>query len=517
MGLRKNCRNWWRSILQEIRSHPKVYLLLSTILLCAFFVRVYRVEDLLRFYYDQGRDALVIWKLWHEGKLFLVGPITGLKGIYLGPFYYYLIAPFYLLGGGNPIYPAVFLAFLSIVAILVLFILGKKMHSVKAGLFAATIASFSYYIFTHSRWLSNPNPVLLTSVVFLWSLWEIVNHSSKYWWLVAFLTVGLSLQFESASAVFYLPMILIFGLWSILRQSFGGRSKSTLDMKMILLSFGVFFLTLIPQIAFNFRHDNILFDNFKRVLIEEESFRAPLPDVISARLDYFWGVFSSKIFPGWHIYAKLFTILSTIVILSSKKFRQNVLPLFLIFLGVPMLGFTFFQGNYGNIYDYYMAGYYLPMILLFSIGLGILWKTNLGKIAVIFFFYLFFTLNGVLVKNYLFATWKTRPIALEDQLQAVYWVFESAKTRGDFNIDVYVPPVIPYAYDYLFLWQATRRCGSDLCGIVEEQVPLLYTLYEEDPPHPQRLEVWLERQRGTGVVEEEAVFGRITVQRRKRI
>src|SRR3990167_4634228 len=95
---------------KEIKSHTFIYLLLAVILSGAFFVRVYRVDQLMWFFFDQGRDALVIWRLWHEGKLFLIGPVTGLAGIFLGPLYYYLIAPFYLMGGGNPRIPAVFLA-----------------------------------------------------------------------------------------------------------------------------------------------------------------------------------------------------------------------------------------------------------------------------------------------------------------------------------------------------------------------------------------------------------------------
>src|SRR3990167_5880358 len=102
---------------KEVKSHATVYLLLAAILAGAFFVRAYRTEDLLRFYFDQGRDALVIWRLLHEGKLFLIGPVTGLAGIFLGPLYYYLILPFYLMGGGNPVYPAVFLALLTTIAI----------------------------------------------------------------------------------------------------------------------------------------------------------------------------------------------------------------------------------------------------------------------------------------------------------------------------------------------------------------------------------------------------------------
>ena len=107
-------------------------------------------------------------------------------------------------------------------------------------------------------------------------------------------------------------------------------------------------------------------------------------------------------------------------------------------------------------------------------------------------------------------------IALVNQELAVDWVFEDA--GGEFNVDVYVPPVIPYAYDYLFLWQGMERCGEGLCGLkLEENVDTLYTLYEVDPSHPERLEAWLDRQEGIGVVEYGTSFSGITVERRTRI
>src|SRR3990172_5373343 len=100
-------------------------LLMAALILLALFVRLYRVGPLLGFYFDQGRDPMVIWNLWHEGKFFLIGPVTGLAGIFLGPLYYYLIATLYLIGGGNPVYPVVFLAFLSTIAIFLLYFLGR--------------------------------------------------------------------------------------------------------------------------------------------------------------------------------------------------------------------------------------------------------------------------------------------------------------------------------------------------------------------------------------------------------
>src|SRR3990170_7516702 len=107
-------------------SYRLIYIFLFVILSLAFIIRIYRLNDLLGFYYDQGRDALVIWDFWHNGKLFLVGPTTGIAGIFRGPWYYWLIAPAYLIGGGDPVWPAIFLATLSVVALIFIYILGKE-------------------------------------------------------------------------------------------------------------------------------------------------------------------------------------------------------------------------------------------------------------------------------------------------------------------------------------------------------------------------------------------------------
>lgn len=502
------------NLVSEIKLHSTLYGPLAVILVVALFVRVYRTEALLEFYYDQGRDALVIWKLWHNGKLFLVGPVTGLAGIFLGPLYYYIIAPFYLIGGGNPVIPAYFLTTLSVLAIITLYYLGWQMVDRTTGLVAAIIVSFSFYIILFGRWLSNPNLILLTSTLLLWSMWRIVDGKNKSgkWWIAVALLIGASLQFEAASAVFYLPLIGIFAWWQ--RRKLSGK-------KTIFAAIGILLLTLLPQILFNFRHDNILFNNFKKVLVDEKSFRLTFWEVLETRINYFWTVFSSKIFPGKENFAFIFAFISLLAIITTKRTKRlsDALKLLLLFIGMPILGITLFQGNFGNIFDYYMSGYYMPIILLFSIGMGLVWKKKVGKYIVFIFFIYFLTINGQLILKHLSKDiHKPTHITLGNELQAVDWILNDAGSRGEFNVDAYVPPVISHSYDYLFLWQTTRRCGDNLCEMkLEQRVPLLYTPYEVDPPYPNRLEAWLERQEGIGAVESEARFGGITVQRRKRL
>ena len=60
-----------RSLLLLVKEH----FTLLIILLLAFLIRVWRIDELLGFYYDQGRDAKIIWDLWHNGRFFLIGTI----------------------------------------------------------------------------------------------------------------------------------------------------------------------------------------------------------------------------------------------------------------------------------------------------------------------------------------------------------------------------------------------------------------------------------------------------------
>ena len=77
-GMKKQLHAKWSELRNEIASHKFIYFLLALCLLGGLFIRTYRTDQILGFYYDQGRDAMEIWELWHEGDVFLIGPTTGI-------------------------------------------------------------------------------------------------------------------------------------------------------------------------------------------------------------------------------------------------------------------------------------------------------------------------------------------------------------------------------------------------------------------------------------------------------
>ncbi len=488
-----------QKIWNEIKNHPFVYLVLTLILLGATYVRLANTREILGFYYDQGRDALVIWNFIHKGNLFLIGPTTGIEGILRGPWYYWLITPFYFLGGGNPVWPANFLALTTVGAIFILYILGKEIVDRPTGLIAAAIASFSYYLIVASRWLSNPTPMLLISMLLVLSM-LMVTKGKKWAWVSIAALLGLAMQFGSATEAFYIPAVVLFAFW---------QRKNLPSKKIFWISTLTVFLIFLPQIIFDILKGGILSKSVIAFLFQEDSFKFSFWEILKLRLTFYWDMFSSKIWIGQISQFVAFSIISLLLIAFNFKnlWKKDGFRI-IILLGIsPLIAMVFFQGNEGNVFDYYFTGYYLIYILIFSIGLGLLMKNKIFMVLIPFFFYLFFQSQIPTIQGYL--TRGRSDINLKEQLQAIDWIYKDAKGK-EFNVDVYVPPVIPFAYDYLFIWRGNQT------GInpSTEQVRLLYTLQEND--YIDRLTSWFNRQDTIGKTIETVSFRGISVNRRER-
>jgi hypothetical protein len=404
----------------------------------------------------------------------------------------------------------------TVTAIFLSYKIAQKIAGKWAGILAVIIGSFSLYLVYASRWLSNPTPMLLISMVFVYSLFGVLEGKRLNWILAVFMA-GLATQFGSAAEVFYFLGLAVFAAYLF----FVDRKKLP-DLKTILLSGVALGITFAPQVLFDLRHQGILRGTVSKFLFQEGSFKLSFWEMAKIRFPFYYDVFFSKLFASSIKARGVFAlILAGLTIFNFKTIlKDRRLVLLLILLLSPVFGMLFFQGNYGNVYDYYFTGYYLIFVVFFAAVFGLFSKSIWGKAIIVGFLFFFLKDNLTPLKNYIVSGVDgPTTIALGNQRQAVDWIFEDASQMGQsFNVDVYVPPVIPHSYDYLFLWQGTLRCGESRCGQeLTERVPLLYTLYEVDPPHPERLEAWLARQKGIGRVLKEERFGGITVQRRTRL
>lgn len=81
--------------------------LLISILIIGAFLRLYKIDGYMTFLGDEGRDVIIVRNLLVNADPILIGPGTSVGGMYLGPLYYYFMAPFLLLANFSPVGPAV--------------------------------------------------------------------------------------------------------------------------------------------------------------------------------------------------------------------------------------------------------------------------------------------------------------------------------------------------------------------------------------------------------------------------
>src|SRR5581483_9896536 len=115
------------------------FLILPTILIVAAFFRLYRISDYMTFLGDEGRDVLIVKGIL-EGHLTLLGPRASAGDFYVGPLYYYMMAPFLWLWRLDPVGPAIMIALLSVITTGLIFYLTNKFM----GIYAAITASILY-------------------------------------------------------------------------------------------------------------------------------------------------------------------------------------------------------------------------------------------------------------------------------------------------------------------------------------------------------------------------------------
>jgi 4-amino-4-deoxy-L-arabinose transferase-like glycosyltransferase len=158
------------------------------------FLRLYNLQASLQFLGDQGRDVLVLYKMLTEFDLPFIGPITSVGGFFLGPLYYYLMAPFLLLFNFNPVGPAVATAMIGVLTIPAIYYVTLQMLSKKAAKFTSLLFAIGAMpvILTRGAWNPNPMPLAVLGLVFGFYKAR-TTHKTK-WLILSAISLGIALQ-----------------------------------------------------------------------------------------------------------------------------------------------------------------------------------------------------------------------------------------------------------------------------------------------------------------------------------
>ncbi len=427
----------------------------------SLFVRFYNFQRSLYFIYDQGRDALVLQKIAH-GHLVLVGPTTGLGGLFLGPLWFYVCLPGFLVGGGNPYVTSLWLISISSLALPMFWYLAHQLFANKwyAFLCAILLAIVPGSI-TASTFVWNPLmsvPLMTGALLCIWK-----GRDSLKWFATGFFLLALTLQSEFAYAIFFLPVLFACIPW--IRKHFAWQDFS--------VAAAVVAITLVPQFVFDLRNHFIMTTSLLHSL-GDTSQSIPWSQLFDQRPHQLADVTSELLFgPGSASSISTLTILCLMLMAffgflktdrekDSNMFLWKLTALFAI---IPYPFFMLWRGNHGYFFSYYVTAHFVflvPMVV-FGIQQVVLLTKRKSKTR-----YLAYAASCLVIVYFCLAAfhhWQGTILnpennaglaKMEAAINKVYdWQQEDNVSQA--TIRTYTANIYTEQYDYLYQWIAQQR------------------------------------------------------------
>ncbi len=353
------------------------------LILAAVFLRLYRLPEFTMFLGDQGRDAIIVKRIITFEHFPAIGAPSSLGQIFLGPFFYYLIAPFLLISHFNPIGPVFGVAIISIIGIAVSYLIVKKEVNILAALFFLILTTFSFVNIEFSRFSWNPNLVPIFSFMTLYFFYKFVA-TKNYWFSLAFGTFwAFTIQLHYLSLFLGAPILFFI----IIETS----KKKHLDKYFTgaLIAFLSFIIISVPLFIFDLRHQFLNTKNFIKLftdanLVSNSSLLSRLLE--TNQLFYMHALHLSL--NEWLVF--LFTFF--LILIFVKKFLASKYLL----LQINFFNFVFYLLSFSFLNSSRLSHYYNSIYFSFYLILAFLFYQLAKKnrilnilVLVVLFFYAF--------------------------------------------------------------------------------------------------------------------------------
>lgn len=311
----------------------KEYLLLFFLILVGSYLRLTGVfTNSFAFTYDVGRDLLAVRDIVVLHKISLIGPTSGLPGVFYGPWWYLVLVPFFILFGGNPQGIAFSISFLGIVLIILAYILGKKIDGKLLGFSFATITAVSSGTILTQIWSPDLAPFFVfLSLLALYKIYKEKSVSLKYPFLL-----GLFLGLTQEMGIVFGSIFLLGIILSIIINVYKKISlKSTISFLL-----GFLFI-LLPRILFEFRHQFLMTKAFiSFVMGGDLPQKTGVGGMFIDRLNILFNSFNSALALENKIFGIILIFLISVTLILTykktdvlvKKFISTSLIVLLVFL-----------------------------------------------------------------------------------------------------------------------------------------------------------------------------------------
>lgn len=225
------------------QKHRIVFLTLAFLIGVGAFLRFYRLDDLMGFNGDQGRDVTIIQRMIETGEPTLLGPGSGVGQFKRGPAYYYLLLPAVWLSGGEPLSGIYFIVLVNLAAILLVYVVGRALIGPTTGLVAAAMFAVGLLPVVVARAYTNPALLPCLMLIMLYALWRLVKGDDRFFLLLVGAWV---IAWQLHDQVWLLiPFFAAAWLWFKIR----------VRVRMLIFALAISLLLLAPFILYETTHN----------------------------------------------------------------------------------------------------------------------------------------------------------------------------------------------------------------------------------------------------------------------
>jgi 4-amino-4-deoxy-L-arabinose transferase-like glycosyltransferase len=330
---------------------------------------------------DEGRDALIARQIITGQNFPLIGPPTSVGKLFLGPLFFYLIAPFLALFRFNPLGPAVFMGFLSTATVVLIYLLVQEVFKSKsAAFFSALLYALTPQSVIFGRWPWNPNIMPFFTTLLIYSLWQALENKKEVFILISGLSLAFILQSHYLGLA-ALPLTVLAVFY---------KRQNITNKKYYLYALLIFIFLMSPLFIFDLKYDFLNLKGFIEIITSQKNGSGSAWwGIITRAKDKFRQVFG--LFIGFEERSLVNNLAILVAFIAWWRLETQKKRWWLILIW--LITGTFFLGIYqGPFYPHYLQFILVVPAIIFGVLLDILSQKKLLK-PLVFLVLSYFTLS----------------------------------------------------------------------------------------------------------------------------
>ncbi|MAG59877.1 hypothetical protein CMO96_03770, partial [Candidatus Woesebacteria bacterium] len=374
-----------QNLITWIKGNKKEFWMLLGVLVLAAFFRLWRIDEYLTFLGDEGRDVRIVSRFVTDFDLMFIGPRTSIGNMYLGPLYYYLIAPFLALWRLSPTGPAVLVAILGTATVFLVWFVAREWFGKVAAFSSALLFAMSPVVISLSKTSWNPNIMPFFALLAIYSIWRVWRHHEWKWLLVVGASFGFILQ-SHYLGLLLLPTIILF--WILTLRDL--HSKVGNFLRHTMLGSVIFAILMSPLFIFDAKHGWRNFESMRIFFTERQTTVSikpwnAIPDL--------WPLWQDQVVTRlvvaksetWGLWAAIIILIGAICLgyglyKDRDKFRLQSFALVSVWIFIGLVGLGLYKQH---IYDHYFGFVFMAPFLLIGGILQKIWDTKFKLLVII--------------------------------------------------------------------------------------------------------------------------------------